>query len=447
MNQTSPLPPEFTPLLEGIEVVRSKAFAIALWALVVFIGIYYISEEVILWLRDELVPEGASIILLSPVELILLKIKLASVGAMIAVLPPVAYLLWRHARENLDVQLDLELGWVGGILLLMAAGLLFAAGVAYSVGFMMPVLLEYLYTDATDAGLEVTYSLGEFLHFTLMLTVALGLGFELPLVVWLLVKGEIVTYSQLAQYRRHLFMLFFILAAFITPPDVISQLVLALPMSGLFELSLLMMRLMDRDQFLVERGQMLDRRTPYAPRSAHLLTLYGSVQWLLTAGLMYGLLWYAHDHEFIALETDWLLTRQELIDELPLLILPLLLATLPLFAIGDRGRLSYNTLLEMRPAVYLATLLVVAWVTPSGDPWPHSFFLLVVPVLAGFEMHMALFRSAAIHPLPKADVPDVPVEPRADPSAEGPDPDGSSTALPDDADEAEPRMDAAGKGG
>jgi len=162
---------------------------------------------------------------------------------------------------------------------------------------------------------------------------------------------------------------------------------------------------------------------------------------------MYGLLWYAHDHEFIALETDWLLTRQELIDELPLLILPLLLATLPLFAIGDRGRLSYNTLLEMRPAVYLATLLVVAWVTPSGDPWPHSFFLLVVPVLAGFEMHMALFRSAAIHPLPKADVPDVPVEPRADPSAEGPDPDGSSTALPDDADEAEPRMDAAGKGG
>lgn len=402
MAEDFSLPPEFTPLLEGIEVIRGKAFGIALWATLIFIGVYSISEEMILWLRDELVPEGASIILLSPVELILLKIKLASISAMVAALPPVAYLLWRHARENLDVQLDFELGWLGGVLMLIASGLLFVAGVTYSIGFMLPLLLDYLYTDAHASGLEVTYSLGEFLHFTLMLTVALGLGFQLPLVVWLLIKGEITTYSQLAQYRRHVFMVFFILAALITPPDVVSQLVLAIPMAGLFEISLVMMRLVDRDRFLEDQGLALDRETPYAPRAVILMALYGLLQWVLAVVLMCGLLYYARDNQWAGIQASWLLDRQELLDNTPWLIIPPVLATLAILALGLAGRLNYRGLTALRPPVYLACMLMVAWITPSNDPWPYAFILLAVPVLAGFELTLTLFRGAAIHPLPQA---------------------------------------------
>ena len=400
MAPTESLPSEFTPLLEGLEVVRGKIFFIALWAGVVFMAAYSVSEDTVLWLKDELVPKGASIVLLSPIELILLKIKLASTAAMVAALPPVAYLLWRHARENLDLELDFELGWVGGLLMLLVAGLLFASGVVYSIGFMLPLLLEYLYTDASSAGLEVTYSLGEFLHFTLMLTVALGLGFELPLVIWLMVKGELVSYNQLTQYRRHVFLVFFILAALITPPDVISQLVLAIPMGGLFEVSLLMIRLLDRDAFLADKGQMLDRRTPYAPRAAYLLALYGLIHWVMVSGFMYSLLWYAQDHEIIVLESGWLLGRQELMDRVLFLMATPILATLAFMVLGLKEQLNYQFLTRVRLVVYLASMMVVAWVTPSEVSWSPSYFFLVIPVLVGFEWSTTLFRTAAIYPIP-----------------------------------------------
>jgi sec-independent protein translocase protein TatC len=104
---------------------------------------------------------------------------------------------------------------------------------------MLPTVLEYLQNDAAEVGLETTYSLSAFYHFVFLLTFSLGITFQLPLIVMLILKLELATTEQLAEYRSQLVVVFFILAALITPPDVISQFLLAVPLIILYELSII----------------------------------------------------------------------------------------------------------------------------------------------------------------------------------------------------------------
>ena len=95
------------------------------------------------------------------------------------------------------------------------------------------------WNDAAEVGLETTYSLSAFYHFVFLLTFSLGITFQLPLIVMLMLKLELATTEQLAEYRSQLVVVFFILAALITPPDVISQFLLAVPLIILYELSII----------------------------------------------------------------------------------------------------------------------------------------------------------------------------------------------------------------
>ena len=105
---------------------------------------------------------------------------------------------------------------------------------------MLPLVLDFLQTDAADAGLETTYRLTSFYHFVFLLTFALGVSFQLPLIIMLLLRLELATTEQLSEFRSHLIVTFFVLAALITPPDVISQFLLAVPLIVLYELSLIL---------------------------------------------------------------------------------------------------------------------------------------------------------------------------------------------------------------
>jgi len=131
-----------------------------------------------------------------------------------------------------------EISFTDLVLIFVIALLLFSMGILYSLELMLPTVLEYLQNDAAQAGLETTYSLSAFYHFVFLLTFSLGITFQLPLVTTLMLRLELTTTDQLAQYRSHLVVVFFIMAALITPPDVISQFLLAVPLMVLYEISI-----------------------------------------------------------------------------------------------------------------------------------------------------------------------------------------------------------------
>ena len=205
-------------------------------AFATFAVVFNFAPDIIDWIAEKLLPDGATLIYLSPAEFFLLKLRVAGYSVISLVFIIAIIQVWHTVRSR-SLLPDLGIGKLIGILIISL--ILFLLGVAYSLELMLPTVLEYLQNDAADAGLETTYSLSAFYHFVFLLTFSLGVTFQLPLIVMLLLRLELTTTDKLAQYRSHLVVVFFILAAMITPPDVISQFLLAIPLMILYELSII----------------------------------------------------------------------------------------------------------------------------------------------------------------------------------------------------------------
>jgi sec-independent protein translocase protein TatC len=218
-----------------VDNLRNRFWIFLVISVLIFGLVFNFAPDIIGWLGDKLLPDDATLIYLSPAEYFLLKMRVAGYAAISIVSIGILLQSWHTIRKRTLLP-DLGLGKL--LLILIVSLTLFITGMLYSLELMLPTVLEYLQDDAASAGLETTYSLSAFYHFVFLLTFSLGITFQLPLVVMFILKLELATVEQLAEYRSHLVVVFFVLAAFITPPDVISQFLLALPLMVLYELSI-----------------------------------------------------------------------------------------------------------------------------------------------------------------------------------------------------------------
>nr|WP_230972463.1 twin-arginine translocase subunit TatC [Archaeoglobus neptunius] len=183
-------------------------------------------------------------VLLTPLEGLLLNLKLSLAVGIAAVLPYIFYLTLtalksRGLLENVELKKSSALKY--GV----AAGLLFVLGIIYGYN-MMKFFIRFLYTMAVAQGAVPLYSLSEFVNFVALMLVLFGLVFELPLIMFFLVRNGIVQYETLSYYRRHIYVAFFVIGAITTPPDVFTQIMVAVPMVVFFEVSLLFVRFFGR---------------------------------------------------------------------------------------------------------------------------------------------------------------------------------------------------------
>ncbi len=126
------------------------------------------------------------------------------------------------------------------IIIAISSVILMSLGTFYAIEYLVPFLLDYLAKDAAAADLSTQWTLTNFSGFISSLVFASALGFQVPIVVLLLLKFEIVGKSDLTKYRRHIWFSSVILGAFLSPPDPLSLLLVAAPMIILFEFSLLL---------------------------------------------------------------------------------------------------------------------------------------------------------------------------------------------------------------
>ena len=219
-----------------VDNLRGKMWIYLVSAFVTFAVVFNFAPDIIDWIAEKLLPSDATLIYLSPAEFFLLKLRVSGYSAITLIFLIATIQIWHIVRSR---SLLPEIG-IGKVIGIMAISIiLFMLGVVYSLELMLPTVLEYLQNDAASAGLETTYSLSAFYHFVFLLTFSLGVTFQLPLIVMLMLKLELTTTDKLAEYRSHLVVVFFILAAMITPPDVISQFLLAIPLMILYELSII----------------------------------------------------------------------------------------------------------------------------------------------------------------------------------------------------------------
>jgi len=190
-------------------------------------------------LLDKL-PQGAHLIAVEVASPFFAPLKLALFAAVMITMPWLLYQAWAFVAPGLykrEKKLALPL--------LVSAVLLFYAGCAFAFFIVLPAVFGFL-THVTPDGVAMMTDINAYLNFVLVIFLAFGISFQLPVALVILVLLGWVTPAQLREWRGYAVVGIFILAAIITPPDVISQLLLAIPMCLLYEAGIIAARMLGR---------------------------------------------------------------------------------------------------------------------------------------------------------------------------------------------------------
>jgi len=159
----------------------------------------------------------------------LVPMKVSTLVAIVVSLPYTLYQVWAFVAPGLYAH---ERRFVGP--LIVVSTLLFLIGMAFAYFFVFPVLFGFITTSA-PIGVSVMTDIGSYLDFVTTMFVSFGLAFEVPIAVLILVKFNLVKVEALKEARPYVIVGAFIVGAILTPPDVISQVMLAVPLCLLYE--------------------------------------------------------------------------------------------------------------------------------------------------------------------------------------------------------------------
>lgn len=190
----------------------------------------------------ERMPQGTSMIATSPVAPVLVPLKLAFMCAVFLAMPYVLYQAWAFVAPGLYRN---EKRFA--IPLVISSIVLFYAGIAFAYFVVFPLMFAFL-TSTAPQGVQMMTDMGNYLDFTLLLFFAFGVAFEIPVATVLLAATGMVRVETMAKNRGYVLLGIFVVAAFLTPPDAISQSFMAVPMYLLYEIGIVLSRLLLRER-------------------------------------------------------------------------------------------------------------------------------------------------------------------------------------------------------
>jgi sec-independent protein translocase protein TatC len=241
------------PLLDHLVELRRRL----LWSLVALFAAFgicfYFARPIFAFLVQPLRHAGQSRIIFTGVgEGFFVEVKVAFFAALMLAFPVIANQLWQFVAPGLYRREKAAL-----LPFLVATPVLFLTGAALAYYVAMPVALHFLLSFQGNLGgveQEALPAVGNYLSFVMHFLFGFGLAFLLPILLMLLERAGLVSRKQLAGARRYAIVAAFAIAAVLTPPDIGSQLLLAIPLIALFELSLIGI-------WFTERARSRDRQT------------------------------------------------------------------------------------------------------------------------------------------------------------------------------------------
>jgi sec-independent protein translocase protein TatC len=177
-------------------------------------------------------PAGATLIATSVISPFLVPLKILLMTAFLMALPVVLYQMWAFVAPGLyshEKKLVMPL--------VVSSTLLFMIGVAFCYFFVFGQVFKFIQSFAPKS-ITAAPDIEAYLSFVISMFIAFGLAFEVPIVVIVLARMNVVTIEKLKDFRSYFIVLAFIIAAIVTPPDVVSQLALAIPMCILYEIGI-----------------------------------------------------------------------------------------------------------------------------------------------------------------------------------------------------------------
>ena len=231
------------PLIQHLIELRDRMLRAVLVVLAIFLGLYYFANDFYLIISEPLrvyLPEGTSMIATDVASPFLTPFKLTLFLAVFLAMPFILFQFWRFVAPALyhhEKRLAIPL--------LVSSVFLFYTGVLFAYYVVFPLVFGF-FTSAGPEGVTVMTDISKYLDFVLKLFFAFGLAFEIPIATVVLVATGASTSASLSQKRPYIVVGCFVTGMLLTPPDVISQTLLAVPMWFLFEIGILFSRMVEK---------------------------------------------------------------------------------------------------------------------------------------------------------------------------------------------------------
>jgi sec-independent protein translocase protein TatC len=239
-------PENHKTFLEHLEALRYLIFRIII-AIVIFLPVaFYFADDCIRFLVNYSCPPDFTLRYFSPMEPLFVKIKISLLTALFIALPYIAYTVWKfvvpalYPEEKRTVKRFAFSTW-----------LLFLSGVAFCFFFIIPAMMRFS-LSMQNTEIQAAIGLSNYVVLVGMLMLGFGIMFQLPIVVFFLALSGMVKLETIKKLRAIVLIVILTLSALLTPPDIFSQLMMAIPTYLLFELSLLISSIAIRNRKPVE---------------------------------------------------------------------------------------------------------------------------------------------------------------------------------------------------
>lgn len=224
------------PLLSHLLELRDRLLHMVLSVVIIFIGLIYWANDIYLFLSAPLLdqlPDSSNMIATNIISPFLTPFKMTAVLSVFAAMPYILHQVWGFISPGL-YRHEKRFAYP----LLFSSILLFYCGLAFAYYVVFPLAWAFL-TSAGPEGIQVTPDISSYLDIVLKMFFAFGVAFEIPIATILMVWSGLTTVESLKEKRPYVIVGVFVIGMFLTPPDIISQILLAVPMWVLFELGLI----------------------------------------------------------------------------------------------------------------------------------------------------------------------------------------------------------------
>ncbi|OOF38483.1 MULTISPECIES: twin-arginine translocase subunit TatC [Rodentibacter] len=230
---------ESQPLITHLVELRNRLLRCVICITVIFVGLVYFSNDIYHFVASpltEVMPKGATMIATNIQTPFFTPIKLTAIVSVFISVPYLLYQIWAFVAPAL-YQHEKRMIYP----LLFSSTILFYCGVAFAYYVVFPFVFGF-FTQTAPEGVAIATDISSYLDFALALFLAFGVCFEVPIAIILLCWTGVTTVKALAEKRPYIIVAAFFIGMILTPPDVFSQTLLAVPMWLLFELGLLVAR-------------------------------------------------------------------------------------------------------------------------------------------------------------------------------------------------------------
>ncbi len=193
---------------------------------------FLFADDVIRYLQAQPVAEPVHMVVIDITDAFKVYVYFAVIVGLVVTFPWALYQIWAFVKPGLtEKERKVTLSYIPGAFVLSLAGL------AFAYFLLFPFIVDFMISIAERVGAEEMYGMPQYFRFLFTFVLPFGLLFQMPLVILFLTRLEIITPILLKRMRKYAYFILFVLAALITPPEVLSHLLVTVPLIGLYEFS------------------------------------------------------------------------------------------------------------------------------------------------------------------------------------------------------------------